>query len=54
MSLDLLRENSLHVDGSGFEATGFHYSHPQLTAEEYTASIRAAIEAEIFPPLLVG
>ena len=54
MSRELLENKHVFVDGTAFcRATGFVYSIPRLTEATVRASIEHAIEAKIFPPVLV-
>jgi len=48
---ELLYNNSLSVDGSGVEATGFVYDHPQVTEALVREQIDYFVKQKLFPPL---
>lgn len=50
MAVDWLDCRHLHVSGAAIEATGFQYSHPEMTEELFRESIQHAVECHIFPP----
>jgi len=53
MSKDLLSNNSLFVDGSKIEKeTGFSYAVPTIEEDKLREAVQAAIDIEIFPPIL--
>lgn len=47
---ELLYNNSLSVDGSAIEATGFKYDHPKLTDDDFRAIINYYVAQKLFPP----
>jgi len=49
---ELLKNNSLCVDGSAITAAGFRYRHPALTKEALQAIVEKSIAQGIFPPVL--
>ena len=52
MSQELLSNNSLYVDGSLIESTGFNYAQPTVDPERIREEVQAAIDLEIFPPII--
>ena len=51
---ELLAHNHTYVDGTAIsKATGFVYSHPELTVELLREELELAILAKHFPPVLV-
>jgi len=52
MGVELLSNNSLYIDGSRIESTGFEYCQPTIDLEQIRAAVQAAIDIEIFPPIL--
>jgi nucleoside-diphosphate-sugar epimerase len=49
---ELLKNNSLCVDGSAITAAGFRYRHPALTKEALLTIVQKLIAQEAFPPVL--
>lgn len=53
MSIELLDSNHLYVNGSKIERdTDFRYGVPTIQKQHLEESIQAAIESQIFPPIL--
>jgi len=48
---ELLYENSLSIDGSAVEATGFKYEYPELTEALVREQITFFVKQKLFPPL---
>ena len=48
---ELLAHTHLAVDGRAIEATGFSYTHPELTASLLREQIDLYIQQGLFPPL---
>lgn len=46
---ELLYNNSLNVDGSAIEQTGFKYQHPKITTELVVSSIKYFEDLNLFP-----
>jgi len=52
MGAELLANNSLFVDGSRIETSGFEYSQPTVDPERIREAVQAAIDLHVFPPIL--
>lgn len=48
---ELLSNNSLSISGAGIEKTGFKYSHPKLTKEDFVAIMEYFQTQGLFPKL---
>lgn len=46
---ELLYNNSLSVDGSAIEATGFHYEIPNVTVDLLREQLQYHVEQHLFP-----
>lgn len=46
---ELLRDNSLSVDGSKIESIGFVYDHPNLTTESLKGVVDGYVESKLWP-----
>ena len=54
VSPELLDNYNCHVDGTYIErALGFQYEHPLITIELIVDSIKQAVDAGIFPNILI-
>jgi len=47
-----LSNNSMSVDGSAIEKTGFNYNHPAVTEEGIRAMLKYYIDEKWFPNIL--
>ena len=50
---ELLYNNSLSIDGSKIESTGFKYEVPAITKELVTEVIKGFQESKLFPPVIL-
>jgi hypothetical protein len=54
VSAEILDHYHCFVDGSGIEAAlGFSYERPSLATADLRESLRAAVEAGVFPNMII-